>query len=106
MRAFSWPLYVELLLMDDCRRVNPVEQLYSAWPAIMTIDPTLGPPLLEPLLRFQQGSAYVIQFAAPDLGSSYPNATAANNAHRQVCTLLNHVYNSLTQPREWRCRLT
>ena len=68
-----------------CRRVNPVEQLYSAWPAIMTIDPTLGPPLLEPLLRFQQSSAYVIQFAAPDLGTSYPNATAASNAHRQVC---------------------
>ncbi|KZV65241.1 hypothetical protein PENSPDRAFT_737823 [Peniophora sp. CONT] len=68
---------------DQVGRVNPVEQLYSAWPAIMTIDPTLGPPLLEPLLRFQQSSSYVIQFAAPDLGTSYPNATAANNAHRQ-----------------------
>ncbi|VDC02252.1 unnamed protein product [Peniophora sp. CBMAI 1063] len=68
---------------DQAGRVNPVEQLYSAWPAIMTIDPTLGAPLLEPLMRFQQSSAYVIQFAAPDLGTSYPNATAANNAHRQ-----------------------
>jgi hypothetical protein len=49
----------------------------------MAIDPSLGRPLLEPLLRFQQSSLYQINFAAADMGTAYPNATAANNMHNQ-----------------------
>ncbi|KAI0030848.1 hypothetical protein K488DRAFT_53350 [Vararia minispora EC-137] len=64
-------------------RIQPVEVLYAAWPLFMTIDPTLGPALLEPLFRFQRPSSYTLRFAAPDLGTAYPNATAANNAHKQ-----------------------
>jgi hypothetical protein len=64
-------------------RVQPVEVLYAAWPLLMIIDHSWGPGLLEPLLRFQNSPQYTIQFAAADLGTQYPNATAANNAHSQ-----------------------
>ncbi|KAI0289968.1 DUF1793-domain-containing protein [Russula brevipes] len=64
-------------------RVNAVETLYSAFPALMYIDPTLGAPLLEPLFRFQASPNYSIPFAAADLGSSYPNATGSNSSHNQ-----------------------
>ncbi|KAH9024050.1 hypothetical protein EDB85DRAFT_2119040 [Lactarius pseudohatsudake] len=52
-------------------RVNAVETLYSAFPALMYIDPKLGGLILEPLLRFQPMYAY----APSDLGMSYPNVT-------------------------------
>ena len=51
-------------------RVNAVETLYSAFPAFMYIDPTLGGLFLEPLLRLQEFSEYTIPYAAPDLGAS------------------------------------
>ena len=54
-------------------RVNPVEVLYSAFPAFMYIDPSLGAPLLEPLLRLQASPNYTISFAAADLGVSCIN---------------------------------
>jgi len=53
-------------------RVNAVETLYAAFPALMYIDPTLGAPLLEPLFQLQVGSD--VQFAASDLGVFYRNA--------------------------------
>jgi Domain of unknown function (DUF4965) len=52
-------------------RVNAVETLYSAFPAFMYLDPTLGAPLLEPLFRLQASSRYPVQFAAADLGASH-----------------------------------
>ena len=83
-------------------RVNAVETLYSAFPAFMYIDPTLGRPLLEPLLQLQATPNYTIPFAAADLGafqhsesleasvtkdiyegSSYPNVTISNAYHNQ-----------------------
>ncbi|KAI9433017.1 hypothetical protein H4582DRAFT_2188442 [Lactarius indigo] len=64
-------------------RVNAVETLYSAFPAVMYIDPTLGRPLLEPLLRLQASPNYTIPYAATDLGSSYPNVTIGNSNHNQ-----------------------
>jgi hypothetical protein len=36
----------------------------------MYIDPSLGAPLLEPLLRLQASPNYTISFAAADLGAS------------------------------------
>ena len=47
-------------------RVNAVETLYAAFPALMYIDPSLGGPLLEPLFQLQADSG--VQFAASDLG--------------------------------------
>jgi len=47
---------------------NRVEDLYAAWPAIMTINSTYGRYILEPLLRFQVNLDSV--FALPDLGKS------------------------------------
>jgi len=51
-------------------RINAVETLYAAFPALMYIDPSLGAPLLEPLFRLQASPKYTIQFAAADLGMS------------------------------------
>ena len=81
-------------------RVNAVETLYAAFPALMYIDPFLGKPLLEPLLRFQASPDYVIPYAAKDLGiphrdvdtqifrphcigSSYPNVTTIKSQHNE-----------------------
>ncbi|KAH9021636.1 hypothetical protein EDB84DRAFT_1580787 [Lactarius hengduanensis] len=64
-------------------RVNAVETLYSAFPAFMYIDPTLGKPLLEPLFQLQASPNYTIQYAAADLGSGYPNVTISNSNHNQ-----------------------
>ncbi|THH08873.1 hypothetical protein EW146_g8851 [Bondarzewia mesenterica] len=61
------------------QRVNPVEVLYQAFPIFMYIDPTLGAPLLEPLLRFQNSSSYVNPYAAQDVARDiafYPTETA------------------------------
>lgn len=51
-------------------RVNAVETLYAAFPALMYIDASLGRPLLEPLFRFQALPDYGIPYAAKDLGIS------------------------------------
>ncbi|KAH9968154.1 hypothetical protein BC827DRAFT_1122730 [Russula dissimulans] len=67
----------------NSNRVNAVETLYAAFPALMYIDPSLGAPLLEPLFRFQASPKYTVQFAAADLGSSYPNVTGTNSSNDQ-----------------------
>ncbi|KAI9433022.1 hypothetical protein H4582DRAFT_2188478 [Lactarius indigo] len=64
-------------------RVNAVETLYSAFPAFMYIDPTLGRPLLEPLFQLQASPSYTVPYAAADLGPSYPNVTIGNSNHSQ-----------------------
>ncbi|KAH9005340.1 hypothetical protein EDB86DRAFT_2796191 [Lactarius hatsudake] len=62
-------------------RVNPVETLYSAFPAFMYIDPDLGGLLLEPLFRLQASPKYTNPYAAQDLGTSYPDVTVSNSRH-------------------------
>jgi len=57
--------------LTSTSRVNAVETLYAAFPAIMYVDPTLGKPLLDPLFRLQASPDYGVQFAAGDLGMSY-----------------------------------
>jgi Domain of unknown function (DUF4965) len=57
------------LSFDIHSRVNAVETLYSAFPAFMYIDPSLGGPLLEPLFRFQASPNYTNSYAAADLGT-------------------------------------
>ena len=56
---------------DIDSRVNAVETMYAAFPAIMYIDPNLGKPLLDPLFRLQASPNYSVQYAAGDLGMSY-----------------------------------
>ncbi|KAH9173652.1 DUF1793-domain-containing protein [Lactarius sanguifluus] len=69
--------------LSSTNRVNPVEVLYNAFPMFMYFDPTLGGPLLEPLLRYQSSQYYTQPFAALDAGSSYPNTTFSSVAHQQ-----------------------
>ncbi|KAI9430131.1 hypothetical protein H4582DRAFT_2104007 [Lactarius indigo] len=64
-------------------RVNAVETLYSAFPAFMYIDPKLGGLLLEPLFQLQAPPIYTNPYAAPDLGTNYPNVTISNSTHDQ-----------------------
>ncbi|KAH8976572.1 hypothetical protein EDB86DRAFT_3024004 [Lactarius hatsudake] len=54
--------------LSSTNRVNPVEVLYDAFPMFMYFDPTLGGPLLEPLLRYQSSKSYTQPFAALDAG--------------------------------------
>ncbi|KAF9007830.1 hypothetical protein BDQ17DRAFT_1422506 [Cyathus striatus] len=53
-------------------RVNPVEVIYAAFPAILYFNSTLAGSLLEPLLEYQTSSDYNNAYAAPDLGNAYP----------------------------------
>ncbi|KAH9021366.1 hypothetical protein EDB84DRAFT_1402960 [Lactarius hengduanensis] len=69
--------------LTKANRVNAVETLYSAFPAFMYIDPTLGRLLLEPLFQLQASPNYTIPYAAADLGSSYPDVTISNSDHNQ-----------------------
>ncbi|KAH8983428.1 hypothetical protein EDB86DRAFT_2967454 [Lactarius hatsudake] len=69
--------------LSSTNRVNPVEVLYDAFPMFMYFDPTLGGPLLEPLLRYQSSKSYTQPFAALDAGPSYPNTTFSSSAHQQ-----------------------
>ncbi|ETW77436.1 hypothetical protein HETIRDRAFT_480082 [Heterobasidion irregulare TC 32-1] len=63
--------------------INPVEILYQAFPMFMYLDPTLGAPLLEPLLRFQDSSKYQNPYAAQDVGANYPIAQGDSDGHPQ-----------------------
>ena len=87
--------------IEPYSRVNAVETLYAAFPALMYLDPSLGGPLLEPLFRLQ-ASHNNIGYAASDLGASginmniggkifrpsaaganYPNVSGSNFNHSQ-----------------------
>ena len=57
--------------IDLQSRVNAVETLYAAFPALMYLDPSLGAPLLEPLFRIQASRNYTVGYAAADLGASH-----------------------------------
>jgi len=61
------------LIFDMNSQVNAVETLYSAFPAFMYIDPSLGALLLEPLFHLQASPNYLAPYAAADLGTSHPN---------------------------------
>ena len=55
--------------IDLQSRVNAVETLYAAFPALMYIDPSLGGLLLEPLFRLQASRNYTMTSSAADLGA-------------------------------------
>ena len=56
--------------------VNTVDTLYAAFPSLLYLNPEIAGHLLAPLLEYQDSSAYTLSFAAKNIGSSYPNATA------------------------------
>ncbi|KAJ7142232.1 hypothetical protein C8R44DRAFT_974081 [Mycena epipterygia] len=73
----SWNMSDVLAFMKDVgstQRVNPTEAIYAAMPALLYLNASISGALLEPLLRFQNSSAYPNLYAAPDIGTSYPNA--------------------------------
>ncbi|KAI5117537.1 hypothetical protein M0805_004769 [Coniferiporia weirii] len=63
--------------------VNTVDVLYAAFPALLYLNPELGGYLLAPLLEYQDSDVYTQTYAAMNIGTAYPNATAdgINNAH-------------------------
>ncbi|KAI5120589.1 hypothetical protein M0805_002538 [Coniferiporia weirii] len=63
--------------------VNTVDVLYAAFPALLYLNPELGGYLLAPLLEYQDSNAYTQTYAAMNIGTAYPNATAdgIDNAH-------------------------
>jgi len=65
-------LSCDMLNLVLLSRVNAVEALYAAFPALMYIDPSLGAPLLGPLFQLQADND--VGFAASDLGVYYRNA--------------------------------
>ncbi|KAH9892777.1 DUF1793-domain-containing protein [Cubamyces lactineus] len=60
----------------NTERVNPVEKMYAALPALLYVNASLVGPLLRPLLDAQDN--LTTPYAAPDIGPAYPNATGVN----------------------------
>ncbi|KAJ7585435.1 hypothetical protein C8J56DRAFT_1165854 [Mycena floridula] len=56
------------------RRVNAIETLYAALPTYLYLNASWVGLFLDPLLQYQASPPYTNSFAAPDLGSSYPQA--------------------------------
>ncbi|KAF9443523.1 hypothetical protein P691DRAFT_407186 [Macrolepiota fuliginosa MF-IS2] len=65
-------------------RVNPVETIYGAFPALLYLNPSLAKDLLVPLLDFQMSSSYNNSYAAPDLGTRYPTVFGNNSDTRPL----------------------
>ncbi|KAH9050575.1 hypothetical protein EDB84DRAFT_1388963 [Lactarius hengduanensis] len=74
---------VMAFMMGSGGRVNPVETLYSTFPAFMYIDPDLGGLLLEPLFRLQASPKYTNPYAAQDLGTDFPDVSINISPHNQ-----------------------
>ncbi|KAF8518821.1 hypothetical protein BU17DRAFT_66217 [Hysterangium stoloniferum] len=64
--------------VGNSRRVNPVEMIYASFPAFLYLNASLAGALLEPLLEFQTSPSYSKEYAAPDLGSTWPSVQINN----------------------------
>ncbi|KAJ3517828.1 hypothetical protein NLJ89_g250 [Agrocybe chaxingu] len=75
---------VKIFMRDtgNSRRVNPVEMVYAALPALLYLNASLAGLVLDPMLEYQVSPQYQNNYAAPDLGSTYPDATG--NSTNQV----------------------
>ncbi|GJE94471.1 hypothetical protein PsYK624_106410 [Phanerochaete sordida] len=58
-------------------RVNPVEVMYAAFPAFLSVNATWGGWLLRPVLDFAASPVWQQAYAPRDIGDSYPNATGS-----------------------------
>ncbi|KIK65815.1 hypothetical protein GYMLUDRAFT_158671, partial [Collybiopsis luxurians FD-317 M1] len=71
-----------LIFMKDTgnsQRINPVEVIFAALPAILYFNASWVGYLLEPLLRYESSGLYTEDFAAEDLGNDFPQATTISN---------------------------
>ncbi|GJE94479.1 hypothetical protein PsYK624_106490 [Phanerochaete sordida] len=59
------------------RRVNPVEVMYAAFSAFLSVNATWGGWLLRPVLDFAASPMWRQAYAPRDIGDSYPNATGS-----------------------------
>ena len=50
--------------------------MYAALPALLYLNPELVGGLLRPLLEYMDSPAFTLPYAAKNIGSRYPNATA------------------------------
>ncbi|CAA7266374.1 unnamed protein product [Cyclocybe aegerita] len=75
---------VKIFMRDtgNSRRVNPVEMVYAALPALLYLNASLAGLVLDPMLEYQASPQHLNNYAAPDLGSTYPDATG--NSTNQV----------------------
>ncbi|KAI0665951.1 hypothetical protein C8Q78DRAFT_1062280 [Trametes maxima] len=67
---------------SSTERVNPVERIFAALPALVYVNSSFIGPLLAPLLDAQD-SLTGQPYAAQDIGLAYPNATGTHGAHQQ-----------------------
>ncbi|EIW82090.1 DUF1793-domain-containing protein [Coniophora puteana RWD-64-598 SS2] len=67
--------------------VNTVDVIMPAWPVLLYTNPTLGKYLLLGLFEYQATGMYPNQWAAHDLGASYPNATGHNDGNDEKMPL-------------------
>ena len=67
---------IEPSCRETVTSVNTVDVLYAALPAFLYLNPEIAGYLLSPLLEYQDSPAYTQSYAAKNIGSSYPNATA------------------------------
>ncbi|OSD07070.1 hypothetical protein PYCCODRAFT_1464180 [Trametes coccinea BRFM310] len=63
-------------------RVNPVEKMYAAMPALLYVNASIIGFLLAPLLDAQD-LVTDMSYAAQDIGVAYPNATGIRGPHNQ-----------------------
>ncbi|KAK7045364.1 hypothetical protein VNI00_007613 [Paramarasmius palmivorus] len=63
--------------IDATQRISPVDRIFASLPAYLYINATWVRYLLEPLFQFPQSPLYTEQYAAPNLGSNYPDAQGA-----------------------------
>ncbi|KIK65821.1 hypothetical protein GYMLUDRAFT_239519 [Collybiopsis luxurians FD-317 M1] len=71
-----------LIFMKDTgntQRTNPVEVLYAALPAILYFNASWAGYLLKPLLQYESSGLYTKDFAANDLGNTFPSAIGNSN---------------------------
>ncbi|EJD49707.1 DUF1793-domain-containing protein [Auricularia subglabra TFB-10046 SS5] len=56
----------------DGHVMNGIDTIYSMWPLIIYVNPTLGKYLLEPTLRYHAAGLSNQPFVTSDIGSEYP----------------------------------
>ncbi|KAL5533549.1 hypothetical protein ACEPAG_9 [Sanghuangporus baumii] len=61
--------------------VNAVDDLYSAMPIYLYLNPAILGYLLSPVLDYQESTQYTNPYAARDLGGPFPNATGNPDGH-------------------------
>ena len=65
------PPYVDRINNTPSQSVNTVDTLFSAFPAFLYLNPELAGYLLAPLLRYQDSSAYSLDYAAKNIGAYF-----------------------------------